>query len=246
MKRWIVPLLLAFVWAGGAVAQDRKLRLAVAPVLVESGLMKYLLPRFSLKTAVGIDLVKASEADVRLGSGDGLPVILRGDQVFYVKKMVEGPKAARLVDWLGSEIGQRTITAFRHEGVQVFTGAANLAKVVPEVTFTGDIVAGEALSFRNCGRCHVIGPKNRMNGVGSTPSFALMRTFPDWQHRFEAFFTLRPHPSFTQITGVTPAFADHLPPMIVPLEISVDELDSILAFVATIEPADLGAPIVHQ
>ena len=85
MKRWIVPLLLAFVWAGGAVAQDRKLRLAVAPVLVESGLMKYLLPRFSLKTAVGIDLVKASEADVRLGSGDGLPVILRGDQVFYVK-----------------------------------------------------------------------------------------------------------------------------------------------------------------
>jgi len=246
MKRWIVPLLLALVWAGGAVAQDRNLRLAVAPALVDSGLTKYLLPRFSLKTAIRIDLVKAGEADVRLGLRDGLPVILRGDQVFYVKKIGKGPKAARFVDWLGSEIGQRTIAAFRHNGVQIFTGAVNLAKVVAEVTFTGDIVAGEALSFRNCGRCHVIGPKNRMNGVGSTPSFALMRTFPDWQHRFEAFFTLRPHPSFTQITGVTEAFADHLPPMIVPLEISVDELDSILAFVATIEPADLGAPIAHQ
>jgi len=57
---------------------------------------------------------------------------------------------------------------------------------------------------------------------------------------------LNPHPSFTQIAGITEAFAAHLPPAIVPLEITQDEIDHILSYVATIAPADLGVPLQSQ
>jgi hypothetical protein len=79
-----------------------------------------------------------------------------------------------------------------------------------------------------------------------TPSFALLRTFSDWQDRFSTFYVRNPHPSFTQVIDITPPFARNLPPAIVPLEITQDELDSILAYVATILPADLGAPLQNQ
>ncbi len=245
MKRGIWVFVMVLVWGGIAMAQQRNLRISVSPVLVETGFLKHLLPRFTLKTQVRIDLVETG-ADVVLGPTGATPILQGEDVVYYVSVPVEGPKAARFVDWLKSAIGQRTIGAFKRDGVQVFTGAADLVVVATKVVFAGDIAVGETLSFANCGRCHVVGPKNRMGGVGSTPSFALMRTFPDWQRRFETFFSLRPHPSFTQITDVTEPFAANLPPTIVPLEITVDQLDSIVAFVATIEPADLGAPIVHQ
>jgi len=244
LKRFVVSFILAMICSGAIAAQDRNLRLSVSSVLVESGLLKHILPRFSLKTAIRIDLVNDG-ADVVLAD-QGAPVLQGNGQVYAIHIAVGGPKAERFVGWLNSDIGQRTITAFKRDGKQMFTGAADLKAAAPKPVFTGDILAGETLSFTNCGRCHVIGPKNRMNGVGSTPSFALMRSFPDWQRRFETFFTLRPHPSFTQITDVTEPFPANLPPSIVPLEISVDDLESILAFVATIEPADLGAPIVHQ
>jgi hypothetical protein len=37
-----------------------------------------------------------------------------------------------------------------------------------------------------------------------------------------------------------------LPPAIVPLEITQDEIDHILSYVATIAPADLGSPLQSQ
>ena len=36
---------------------------------------------------------------------------------------------------------------------------------------------GEKLSYIDCGRCHVIGERNRMGGIGSTPGFAVNRTW---------------------------------------------------------------------
>lgn len=244
MKRFVLAFALVLISSSFAFGQDRNLRLSASPALINSGVLKHLLPRFSLKTSVRIDLVTTG-ADVILAR-KGIPILKGQGKVYSVRVRVAGPKAVRFVDWLKSDIGQRTIAAFKRDGKQVFTGAANLVVATQKVEFSGDAVMGEVLSFKNCGRCHVIGPKNRMGGVGSTPSFALMRTFADWQRRFETFFTLRPHPSFTQITDVTEPFPDSLPPSIVPLEISVDDLDAILAFVALIEPADLGAPIVHQ
>jgi hypothetical protein len=41
-------------------------------------------------------------------------------------------------------------------------------------------------------------------------------------------------------------FADHLPPPIVPVEITIEDLEAIMAYVSGVAPADLGAPIQHQ
>jgi hypothetical protein len=93
----------------------------------------------------------------------------------------------------------------------------------------------------------VIDASNRWNGLGSTPSFAVLRGLPDWATRFEGFFARAPHGAFTQIDGVTAPFAINRPPPIAPVEMTLDDLDAILAYVQqVITPADLGAPIRHQ
>ena len=93
------------------------------------------------------------------------------------------------------------------------------------------------------GRCHVIDDTNRMKGLGSTPSFQVLRTLPNWQGRFEAFYALAPHGAFTQVKDVTPPFDPRHPPPIVPLEMTLDDLEAIAAFAGTLPPADLGAPL---
>ena len=57
---------------------------------------------------------------------------------------------------------------------------------------------------------------------------------------------LNPHPAFTQVADVTPPFHEERPPPIIPVEMTLDDLQAILAYVAALEPADLGAPIRHQ
>lgn len=85
-----------------------------------------------------------------------------------------------------------------------------------------------------------------MNDIGSTPSFFVLKVFDDWEDRFLAFYALRPHGSFTQISDVTDPFPKNLPPAIMPVEMTLAELDDIVAYVATLKAADLGAPLIHQ
>ena len=239
--------ILLFVAPMMASGQEGGVRLRTAPALEESGVGQFLRPQFSLKTGVQVQVVTGG-ANVMLDdqvSGDVKPVLARGDVVYYVS-VGEGEGAKRFAGWLLSDVGQRTIEQFRPQTGHPFTGAAGLVETVTEVALEGDVVRGETLSYQNCGRCYVIGERNRMNGIGSTPSFALMRTFPDWQQRFGGFYTLIPHPSFSQITNVTESFDPSRPPVINPLELTIGELDDILAFVATIKPADLGAPLQTQ
>jgi len=110
----------------------------------------------------------------------------------------------------------------------------------PGVTLAQDYAPGEKLTIVNCGRCHVVSPKNRMGGIGSTPSFRVLRTFPDWEARMKAFYTLRPHPAFTQIEGVTEPIPEDQPAHVHPIRLTEDELAKIVAYARTIEPADLG------
>ena len=244
IRRLAILLFVAPMMASG---QEGGVRLRTAPALEESGLVQFLRPRFSLKTGVPVQVV-TDGANVVLDdqdSADAKPVLARGDAVYYVLAG-EGKDAKRFAGWLLSDVGQRAIEQFRPKSGQPFTGAAGVAETVAEVALEGDVVRGETLSYRNCGRCHVIGVRNRMKGIGSTPSFALMRSFPDWQQRFGGFYTLIPHPSFSQIVDVTDPFDARRPPPINPLELTIGELDDILAFVATIKPADLGAPLQTQ
>jgi hypothetical protein len=89
----------------------------------------------------------------------------------------------------------------------------------------------------------VVSDKNRMNSIGSTPSFAVLRTLRDWEDRFQAFYVLKPHPAFTQIEDVTEPFDPTRPSPIAAVEMTLDDLENIMAFVQGIAPADLGRPV---
>ena len=226
-----------------AQAQSADFTLSAPPEVTDTGFLQHLLPRFSLKHGVGITQVDQG-GDVVFGA-DGVPVFVGLDRVWHLPASdAAGPQL--FADWLLSDIGKRTIEAFQKDGVAVFSAEVLTEAPAVQMTFDGDPIRGEALSLLHCGRCHVINDRNRMDGMGQTPSFALMRTFADWQNRFNTFYALNPHPSFTQIARITLPFAANLPPAIVPVEITQDDLDHILSYVATIAPADLGAPLQNQ
>ncbi|HHB81725.1 MAG TPA: hypothetical protein ENK83_08310 [Aliiroseovarius sp.] len=234
-------------------AAPRAVRLLAAPGLVAAGLMAHALPRFKLKTQIRVALVDTPEA---------AQVVLATDAPPGVAPLIEGPgglyaawargdagpdsPTARLLDWLYSEIGLRTLTAYQRAGVPLVTAAKPVAPPPQAALPEGDLALGRTLAYRNCGRCHVVGADNRMQGIGSTPSFPVLRALPDWQARFATYYQRRPHPSFTQIEGLTEPFAAMQPSPIAPLALSIDEFNAIIGYAARIAPADLGAPLVAR
>lgn len=234
---------LAIMLANPVMAQDKAFSLQAPDVLIETGFMKHLLPRFSLKTGIRIS-VSPQSGDAVFGA-DGTPVFRQDDTVWHFAR--SGDVDADVFEaWLLSDVGKRTIEAYAPDGDVLFSADVETAVVIEAAAPTGDLALGEATSLKQCGRCHVVNETNRMNAIGSTPSFALMRTFPDWQTRFETFFVLRPHPAFTQVTEVTEPFPENLPSPIVPIEVTLEEIDAITAYVGSIAPADLGAPLQTQ
>lgn len=245
VKIWLQSVLLASVVSGSVAAQEAEFKLAIPDALEASGFMQFLVPRFSLKTSVRITRVTEEDA-AQMQLGDAGTAVFVGLGRTWRLDHDGDARAERFLDWLTSDIGVRTIESFVSEEGQAFT-----APQVEEVTeaaavFEGDAALGETLSLKVCGRCHVVSERNRMKGMGSTPSFALMRTFEDWETRFATFHELKPHPAFTQIEGISEAFDPSRPPPIVPVMMTLEDLDAILAYVAGIEPADLGAPLQFQ
>ncbi len=220
------------------------LGLAAPDEVTKSGLLQHILPRFSLKT--GIRVVAEESGVMSLApSPPGDPVFARGDVIYHLR-IEDDAKQARFRDWLQSDIGKRTVEGFAPAEGTPFSASFEIAVVTEDTEIDGNALLGEDLSMTHCGRCHVIGPQNRMNGLGSTPSFAVLRAMPDWSERFQAFFALNPHPAFTQIEGLTEPFPPERPSPIHPVEISLDDLEAILAFVAALRAADLGAPLQLQ
>ena len=236
----IVVFLLALCVVSPAVAQDKTFDLQAPEELVATGFLKHLLPRFSLKTGIRITIVDG-QGDAAFGP-DGVPVFRQGETVWHFEA-AEGPHTDVFRDWLQSDVGKSTIEGFKPEGVALFSGDVSVREEVQVAELTGDLAMGETESLSKCGRCHVVNEKNRMDAIGSTPSFALMRTFPDWQSRFETFYVLKPHPAFTQVAEVTDPFPEHLPSPIAPVEVTLEQIEAITAYVGSLAPADLGAPI---
>ncbi len=243
MLKYLIFVAVGLV-ATPAFAQDKAFDLQMPQALIDTGLPQHLLPRFSLKTSIRITVTTDSGAAAAFGTS-GTPVFRQGNTTWHLAK-TDGPHTDAFEAWLLSDIGKRTIEAFASDGEAPFSADLNVRQEVQTATLTGDLVRGEQISLQTCGRCHVVNEKNRMNGVGSTPSFGLMRTFEDWQNRFESFFVLKPHAAFTQVEGVTAPFAENLPSPIAPINVSLEDIDAITAYVGSLAPADLGAPIQSQ
>ena len=225
-------------------AQDAPLGLSAPETVTASGLLKHILPRFSLKT--GVRVVPDADGALSLATEPPGQAVFQGSGVVYYLRGAETGKAKRFADWLTSDIGKRTVDSFAPGGAAPFSTDFAVAAVVEAPVFEGNAALGEKLSLTHCGRCHVVGPQNAKNSIGSTPSFAVLRTLTNWDERFQAFYVLRPHGAFTQIKDVTPPFAPELPSPIYPVEMTLDDLEAILAFVAVMKAADLGAPLQTQ
>ncbi|NNE87035.1 MAG: hypothetical protein HKN27_03080, partial [Silicimonas sp.] len=228
------------IMATPVYAQQKAFDLAAPDDLVATGFLKHLLPRFSLKTGIRITVV-GEQGDATFGA-EGTPVFRQGETIWHFKA-ASGPHTDAFLDWLQSDVGINTIEGFKSEGGSLFSGDVSVREETQVAELTGDLALGEKQSLAKCGRCHVVNDTNRMNAIGSTPSFALMRNFPDWQSRFETFFLLKPHGAFTQVANVTDPFPDHLPSPIAPIEVTMNQIEAITAYVGSIAPADLGAPI---
>lgn len=250
MRKLAVLLVLLCIAPQSGAVQERKFSLSVPQSLTESGFLKYLLPRFSLKTGVRISVIDPSgSADARLNTAAVGISVFTGPQSSWYLEVGNGVHQAhvnRFADWIRSDIGRRTIEAYEIGGVRPYSAGEQKVAARKSEQRTGREVDGEKLSFLHCGRCHVVNAKNRLNAIGSTPSFALLRSFDDWKARFQTFYILNPHPAFTQVKDVTDPFDDKLPPPISPLEMTLDDISAIVDFAATLAPADLGAPIKHQ
>lgn len=243
MRKTLALMICWVVGAGAGWAEN--VRLAVPDPLATSGFVKFVVPRFSLKTGVRIDVVvEGADADMRFGNEE--PALFEGLDARWSLKHDGDERAVRFSDWLKSEVGTRTIESFTGAAGETFEIAKTQTRAIEATVYEGDAALGEKLSLTFCGRCHVINDTNRMNGMGSTPSFAVLRSLRDWDDRFARFFLLNPHPSFTQIEDVSDPFDPSLPPPIVPLEMTQGDLKAILSYVQKVPPADLGAPLQLQ
>ncbi len=250
--------LAAVVVAAPGAGRAETVAVAADAELVESGLMRWLTPRFRFRTRLRIELAAAEDAAVALlreadvaalAWAQGRPAPRGGGRGARVGGAGPPPdiaseRAARkLVGWLVSKAGRGAMLRFKPEAGSPFMGptAATAAAETPEAA-AGDADLGERLALRHCGRCHVVGDKTKM-GIGSTPSFAALRAFPDYLARFQAFWTLAPHPVFTQVAGVTEPFDPDRPPHIAPIRLDLAEVEAIAAYVSRMTPKDLGRPI---
>lgn len=241
--RAIVVILALVVLPFKAVAQDKLVRLYAPPALVDSGLLKYALPRFSLKTQVRVEFVDPAAAEMVLGD-TGRALFEGAGAVWSLEVRVDDDDTARLADWFTSDVGRNTVLAYAPDGVALFTLPKAREAVVAEVELTGDPALGLKVSLEKCTRCHAVDEKTRWSSIGSTPSFAVLRSLPDWEYRFTAFYALNPHPSFTQIEDVTEPFAHDRPSPIVPITLTLDEVEAVLAYVGGMKAADLGGALV--
>lgn len=242
----ILGILVIVLMAGVAQAQEKEITMVSDPELKASGLWSYVLPRFKLKTGIKVHVIYGSgdlNGDV-LMLQDGTTPVMAGGEGLEFRATLNRPSmhGKRFMEWLVSEVGQRTISAFRLDDQQVLFPA--VVEISEEVELLeGDTLIGEETAIRKCGRCHVISERNKYGGIDSTPSFGALRTLKDWQEKFRVFWTLNPHPSFTQIAGVTEPFDPAHPPHIYPIYLTVKEVSDIGAYMQTIPPKDLGPPL---
>lgn len=110
----------------------------------------------------------------------------------------------------------------------------------------GLLKQGEQLVRQHCTRCHVVGDLNKYGGIGSTPSFGAIKSLPDWQDRFAAFWSLLPHPSVVQVEGISPERPKGVLATTKQIVLTPAEVEAILSYIDTVPVKDLGGGVRYQ
>ena len=242
--KYICSVILLVTSLSYANAEERIVTISAPNSLIASGFFDYIIPRFKLKTQISVKLVTDS-AMIAISTDSGRAFLQMGDIEVKIDSVEENNYAKRFFNWLKSDVGRKTILSIQENDAPVFVSLEIEEEATRQVRLSGDAKLGLEQSQQKCARCHVV-EKGRKNSIGSTPSFFALRTFDDWDLRFSGFYLLRPHPAFTIIPDVTEPFDDSRPAPIVPIELDLNELQAIIAYVQSIPPADLGEPVKHQ
>jgi len=129
----------------------------------------------------------------------------------------------------------------------VLLGCAGLFSIsAVHASDAGLLKQGEKLVRQHCTRCHVVGQLNKYGGIGSTPSFGAIKSLPDWEDRFAAFWSLLPHPSVVQVEGLSPERPKGVLATTKQIILSPNEVEAILAYVDTVPVKDLGGGVSYQ
>ena len=126
----------------------------------------------------------------------------------------------------------------RHSLVFLFMYLAMIIVPIEHASADEIIEKGREVVRQHCTRCHVVPNMNPYGGIGSTPSFAALKWLSDWEHRFEVFYTLPPHPALVSIQGVSEERSASLPVFVAEIELQIDDVEAILSFVRTLETPD--------
>ena len=246
MLRNLIILLLCYV-PTVALANDKLVQLHAPQALIDTGVFKHILPRFTLKTQVRVELIDDPAAAQMVLGPEGRALFEGAGAIWHMKIQADHPGTKRFADWFTSDVGKRTVLTFAPDGgAPIFQPPSEKEAVVAQVSVGGDLELGKSIAQSQCGRCHRVVDDGRLTGIGSTPSFFVLRTFEDWESRFAGFYALKPHGAFTQIEDVTEPFPEDRPSPIVPVELTLDDVEALLAYVEAIKAADLGAPLDHQ
>ena len=248
MKLWITVCIALAATTGSVASQELTLKMPAS--MLAEGFDKQILPRFKFKHRIAIAPVTDGDADMVLGTEPIGTRVFQGNDDTEFRLSIETDnadakaQAATFLGWLQSVPGKAAIESFAPDGTPRYTTELKAVAVAVPETFDGDTEIGARLALVHCGRCHVIDKRNRMGGIGSTPSFAAMRGRSNWPDLFRAFYVENPHPSFTQVEGVTEPFDPNRQIHVAPVEITLEEIEAITAFVATLKPKDLGRRVL--
>ena len=216
--------------------------------VIPSELVQYVIPRFSLKTRIRFDQV-GSAGDIQLvtkqpKTGAEVLQLVSGETVYITAfgGAVESSDYRAFVDWLVSEPGRATIADFELDGQQIAIPTAAVEAAPIEMVIVGNLDHGRELSRDHCRRCHKVDRADKYAGIDNAPSFHAMRSFDDWYIRFSRFYAVSPHKALISVEG-SGIEKNRALITIAPIDLQMDDINDIVAFVHSLTPLDLGKPI---
>ena len=111
----------AGVAADPAVSQIKTTTLLVTPEVQDTGVVKFMLPRFTLKHGVRVTVVDEGDASGSLIADGDTVVFSRGGTNYGLTVHVsDDPHMSTLAAWLTGDVGRRTILSFKQDGLTQF------------------------------------------------------------------------------------------------------------------------------